>query len=308
MLNIATVIMFLLISTNNSVVDNSGEHYKEEITEFRSIKEQVVEENTTYLAQSRTVAPEVKASARVVDIDSESETDFLGKIKELGIRLHPGSEFKADGAAPNERSLKRCGEIVFKTLDNMPEVAIDKLEHLTLYFSNSGRRGLGGGDTIILRCSNMDDHELIGVLIHEVGHIYDTGVMEGSLWSGESEFMDGKVPVYNDDKSLQFYQISFLDEQTKKPETTTLDFVSGYAASDPFEDFAESFTYYILHGENFRQLAKFNPVLSSKYNFLKYQVFNGDEFKGLSTESADLLHRNYDVTVLGFDYKNYLEI
>jgi hypothetical protein len=121
--------------------------------------------------------------------------------------------------------------------------------------------------------------------------------------------MDGKNPVYNDDLSLDFYRISFLNEKELRSESNDLDFVSGYALSDPFEDFAESYTFYILHGNEFRQLAAENYKLALKYRFLKEKVFNGKEYdKDDNSLIAFFNQRNYDTTVLDFDLKKFLAI
>lgn len=230
------------------------------------------------------------------------------KIEEMGITVHPGTDYSSDSAG-DPISKKHCAELIYRTLQIMPEETVEKLENLTMYFNSSGRRGLGGGSTIILRCQNVTDKELVAVLVHELGHIADTGVMKGNFWSGESEFMDGKNPVYNDDLSLDFYRISFFNEKELRSESNDLDFVSGYALSDPFEDFAESYTFYILHGNEFRQLAAENYKLALKYKFLKEKVFNGKEYdKDDNSLIAFYNQRNYDTTVLDFDLKKFLAI
>ena len=33
------------------------------------------------------------------------------------------------------------------------------------------------------------------VLVHEMGHIVDTGLKTGNSWTGNSEFMDGELPI-----------------------------------------------------------------------------------------------------------------
>jgi len=237
----------------------------------------------------------------------QNDEDYAEKIDELNITLHPGTDYAPDSKS-SPSSLKHCKSLVYRTLKSLPPEPVGKLKHLTLYFSESGRRGLGGGSTIILRCRNVEDEELVGVLVHEMGHIMDTGVMEGTADAGESAFRDGGNPVNNDDPSLDFYTLDFENEKTLKEDATAWDFVSGYAMADPYEDFAESYAYYILHGNEFREIAKFNQVLQAKYDYLKNRVFNGKEYFNGSKGKTEAFLRHYDVTVLPYDMNKFFVI
>ena len=243
---------------------------------------------------------------RGAGLENEGKEDTL---ESLGIELHPGNEFKA-GSNGSPRSLNHCKSLVYSTLKNLPTEPVEELKHLTLYFSDTGRRGLGGGNTIILRCQNVDDEELVGVLVHEMGHVMDTGVMKGSYKGGVSGFLDGKKHVRTDDDSLGFYKISWKNEVKMKNGAGKLDFVSGYAMSDPFEDFAESYAYYILHGTEFRRLARTNVKLKKKYDYLKTTVFEGKEyFNGDPTlRRMNMSLRHYDVTVLPYNIDRFFVI
>lgn len=233
----------------------------------------------------------------------------ITEFNELGIELHPGSEY-LPGSDGNPRSLNHCKSLVYRTLKSLPKEPVKKLEHLTLYFSDSGRRGLGGGNTVILRCQNVTDEELVAVLVHEMGHIMDTGVMNGSYEGGASAYNDGSNRVYLDDKSVEFYNISWIREDRMKNAATKMDFVSGYAMTDPFEDFAESYAYYILHGSEFKKLALYNDALKQKYNYLKNEVFAGREFQNGTDQIArmNVNNRNYDVTVLPYSLDKFFII
>lgn len=239
---------------------------------------------------------------------------FLDKLKDKGITLHPGSEFTSNDN-PTPMAKEHCAELVYKTLEVMPRDVTGKLKNLTLYFSSTGRRGLGGGSTIILRCQNVTDAELVGVLVHELGHIKDTGLMKGDFWSGESEFKDGEKALYENDPSLKFYRIGFESEKKVKKGLTEEDFVTGYAMTDPFEDFAETYNFYVLHGGQFKKMAESNESLSQKYEFMKEEVFDGKEFKNVEEKdfNSDLgkvlvASRNYDSTLIAFNLKEFLAI
>jgi hypothetical protein len=253
------------------------------------------------------VIKESLAESNVIEytrLAASDETSYAQELNNLGIKLHPGTDFKPESNG-SPRSLNHCKSLVYRTLKSLPEGPVNKLKHLTLYFSDTGHRGLGGGNTVILRCQNVADEELVGVLVHEMGHIMDTGVMKGSYFAGKSEFMDGENPVYRNDKSLGFYRLSFEDENTLRPGIDKYSFVSGYAGSDPWEDFAESFAYYVLHGDEFRKLAENNEILQKKYDYLKNTVFNGKEYYNGYEEKANALVRYYDVTVLPYDINKF---
>ncbi len=239
---------------------------------------------------------------------------FLDKLKEKGITLHPGSEFTTNDS-PTPTTKEHCAELVYKTLEVMPKDVTGKLKNLTLYFSSTGRRGLGGGSTIILRCQNVTDSELVGVLVHELGHIKDTGLMKGDFWSGESEFKDGGKAIYKNDPSLEFYRIGFENEKKIKSGSSADDFVTGYAMTDPFEDFAETYNFYVLHGHQFKEMSELNTALSQKYQFMKEEVFEGKEFKDVGEKDFDsdlgkvlLANRDYDSTLIKFNLKKFLAI
>ncbi|MBI2638763.1 hypothetical protein HYW83_04185 [Candidatus Peregrinibacteria bacterium] len=228
------------------------------------------------------------------------ETYYSQKLDELGLKLHPGTEHRTD-SKPTIQSSQRCKSIVYRTLLQLPKSHSNQLTDLTLFYTKDGRRGYGGAGSIVLRCLNVADNELASVLIHEIGHLVDGDLLFGTDAKTPSGFYDFEVPVAIDDPSLDFYRISWTSEKTRTEGDTLLDFVSEYASTDPFEDFAETYTYYRLHGAEFRQLMEFNNALQQKYSFMKKYVFDGEEFNlGATKSKLDLWARNYDVTVLPF--------
>ena len=228
-------------------------------------------------------------------------------LEGVKITLHADSNDVISSSNPGSiDQLNHCKDLLGKTLKVLPAAPVAYLKNLNLEFDPTVRRGLGGGSTVSIRCVNVTDSELVGVMVHEMGHVMDTGVLQGHPNSGESAFKDGDNPIFNDDPSLNFYNIDFNADEKTKSNTTEFDFVSTYAMSDPFEDFAESYAYYILHGTEFRKLAKDNESLTEKYNFLKNQVFNGKEFDSGYQDLAVTGVRHYDVTVLPYDLKKFI--
>lgn len=233
-----------------------------------------------------------------------SEESNSKNLEELGIQLHPGSKVQSNSKI-SSRSLNHCKTLIYRTLKSLPVAHVKNLQQLTLDFSQEGRRGLGGGFQIKLKC-NLPDRELVGVLVHEIGHVVDTGMLQGDQNVQKSEFKDGNSPIYKNDPSVNFYRISYLNETIIKKERIEADFVSGYAMTDIFEDFAETYAYYILHGRQFRELAKHNKVLYKKYSYFKNKIFQGKEYSNGDEENKiDIWKRHYDVTILPYDLKKF---
>lgn len=146
-------------------------------------------------------------------------------------------------------------------------------------------RGLAGAHSIILT-GNVQDSEYRALALHEFGHIADLGCIAGTPKSGFSGFRDGQTAMWENDVSVKFYRISWMDEKTRRPEAVPEEFVSGYAASlDAFEDFAETFAYYVLHRSAFQKRAETNLALAAKLKWMETYlpipetVATGEEWK-----------------------------
>ncbi len=160
------------------------------------------------------------------------------------------------------------------TLRSLPAFCRNSLKNFYVLYSDAPEnRGLGGANTIIIT-GNVPDAEFVALLVHECGHVVDLGGVTGIGGVEQSTFFDGVLPMYTDDPSVAFYSISWLNATTKKKGMRSVDFVSGYASTDPFEDFAETFAFYALQNKEFARLAKSNPVLRSKYVFMRDVIFN----------------------------------
>jgi len=159
--------------------------------------------------------------------------------------------------------------IADEVLRLLPVSCTSQLKNFYVRYDKPDRRGLAGKSTIILD-GTLPDEEFRAVLIHEaLGHVFDLGCLAGSPLSGTSMFKDGNEPIFRDDASLSFYRISWTDSTHQRAGTKPEDFVSGYAASDPFEDLAESAIYYVLHNGEFTQRAMTNASLATKLKWLQ---------------------------------------
>lgn len=172
--------------------------------------------------------------------------------------------------------LEKHKRIAASVLDAMPEACRGVLQNFFVRYEGSEKRGLAGKTTMILDGTVPDD-EFGALFIHELGHVMDLNpdvrCLGGSAASGRSVFQDGPDPVYNDDPSAEFYAISWLNAETPKSNVTGDDFASGYAQTNPFEDFSESFAYFLLQNEAFKARADANPVMKRKYEWFRTHLF-----------------------------------
>lgn len=244
------------------------------------------------------------------DSTNGKENYYSSLLASLPLSLHPGTDHRADSKATADAE-RRCRSVVYQTLEQLPTQHISKLKELTLFYTTDGRRGLGGNGTMVLRCLDVTRGELASVLTHEMGHIVDSDVLVGQdsiLENVETGFHDFSKLVTIDDLSLKFYKITWETSEKRKESATELDFVSGYAMSDPFEDFAETYAFYRIHGHEFRALTFTSQALKQKYEFMKKFVFDGDEFELEETSDMEIWSRHYDVTILPFNVQKFLGI
>ena len=253
-------------------------------------------------AQSSITEPQVEDTQSTIQ---NLETYYEKRFSSIGVNLLPGTEHRED-SSPTPESMRVCNDIIYSAMAALPAEHTEKLRDLTLFYTEDGRRGLGGNGEIIVRCDNVDNYELAAVFVHEMGHITDGSYLKGTKNGEFSGFYDFEVPVTKDDASSLFYKISWKSETEKRSNSKELDFVSQYAATDPFEDFAETYTFYRLHGAEFRKLAKSNYLLDRKYRFMKKYVFANAEFGLTDTAQVSVGQRNYDSTVIPFDLEEFI--
>jgi len=167
-------------------------------------------------------------------------------------------------------------QIADDALRSLPRNCLSSLKRLYVRYDHPEHRGLAGKSSIIIDGSVPDD-EFRALLIHEFGHITDLGCLQGNSTEGTSAFRDGTDVIYTNDPSVSFYTISWIDAERKRAETRKADFVSGYAGWDPFEDFAETYAYYILQHDAFEERAQKNSALAAKYQWMETHVFRATE-------------------------------
>jgi hypothetical protein len=126
-------------------------------------------------------------------------------------------------------------------------------------------RGQLAGNELIIATSIEGEAEKIKVFVHELGHVVDIHYLK---------------PGALGDVSDDFYSISWDSYKVKKKGVKLADFVSGYSLSNKYEDFAESFSFFVFHNSEFYERAKKNAALSKKYEFFAKKVFQEGEFTG----------------------------
>lgn len=135
--------------------------------------------------------------------------------------------------------------------------------------------------------------ETLSVWIHEFWHYIDLYFFENKNWN---------------DVSNLFYDISWDSTTVIKPWHSQKDFVSGYSMTNKYEDFAESFTYYVLHNNDFLEKSKYSKILKQKYDFFSDNLFLDNEFKSDLYKTTQYIRDYYrDITKINFSLENFLQ-
>jgi len=200
---------------------------------------------------------------------------------------------------PSEKKeQQRITQKVFEVISDLPEAHTKTLKVLEVKNQAHVSRGMANERRLILNTQSIDtEDELRAVTIHEIGHVVDLGMLKGKQ-KQQSVFSTNDHKVSIDDPSLRFYKISWNNTTKLKTKARRKDFVSGYAMANTYEDFAETYAFYVLHGEKFRGLTDHSFPLKKKYYFMKNHVFNGVEFQKHKKASATYSNTIFDVTLL----------
>ncbi len=140
---------------------------------------------------------------------------------------------------------------------------------------------------------SLPDDEFMSVLIHEFGHYFDIYSLPRSRFGDESQ---------------RFYDIAWDKPTVMKTGLQPGDFVSGYAMTNQYEDFAESYVYYILHNRDFLKKTEGSSLLAKKYDFFQKYVFEHNQFykEDFSLEEQPKSYY-WDITKLWVDIKKFLQ-
>lgn len=135
--------------------------------------------------------------------------------------------------------------------------------------------------------------EFTAVWIHEFAHFVDLYFLKKGVFTDISDY---------------YYSISWDWVKVLKPWLKQADFVSGYAMTNQYEDFAESFTYFLLHNSDFLKKSKDSKILKQKYIYFTKYVFRNKEFIWTNFSSQNETESYYrDITKIDFSLENFLE-
>ncbi len=170
-------------------------------------------------------------------------------------------------------------------LNALPSACRDNLKTFIVLYQGATRRGLGGKTTIILDGS-VPDSEFVALLTHECGHVIHSNML-GTYNAGESSYKDGPNTIYLDSPTVAFWNLSWTTDASKKAGIKDIDFVSGYAKSDAFEEFAETFALYVLQRGEFRDRAKTNATIAAKLAWMEQNIPLPENLLGTGTAVWD---------------------
>lgn len=141
--------------------------------------------------------------------------------------------------------------------------------------------------------NEMEEDELIAIFIHELSHYIDLYFLERIDWA---------------DISNEFYDLSWYSTIVMNSWLEWKDFVSGYAMTNKYEDFAESLTYYVFHNDDFVVKTQDSKVLEKKYDFIHNAIFWDDSFVWTDFSKGNKIKPYYrDITKIHFSKKNFLQ-
>ena len=165
----------------------------------------------------------------------------------------------------------------------------DTLQKIAISNDVGQRRWYATRDTIVLNLWYVASKaEFLELVNHEMGHILDLGVLQGTDSTTNKTYTEFGKPVFAlDDISLKFYALSRDNETIRKSVAVKKDFCSGYGMSDPFEDFAECLNLYTNHNNLFKAFALNNKVMKKKFNFIAGLFAGKFLSKWTSTTSVD---------------------
>ena len=136
------------------------------------------------------------------------------------------------------------------------------------------------------------DSEFAKLFVHELAHYIDLYV----LVSGKN----------GTDISDTFYYVSWQKPTVKRASQGTMDFVSGYAAANQYEDFAESLVFYIFHNATFADRALRSESLRQKYLFFANSLFPRGYFQWTDFSIGRVPSYVWDTTKVSYSLQKYL--
>jgi len=144
----------------------------------------------------------------------------------------------------------------------------------------------------IFDVQNLSDREFLWIFLHELWHYIDIYSLK-------------KLIIW--DESFLFYDISWDFIKVLKPWQKEDNFVSGYAMTNRYEDFAETFVEYILDNSWFYEKTKTNNELKSKYDFFTNTIFGTTCFDKTTFSKDSKSQIEWDSTKNNYDFEKFFD-
>lgn len=153
-------------------------------------------------------------------------------------------------------------------------------------------RGKMHGRLITLSSKVSRDSEFLKLFVHEFWHFIDIYILRSTKNSS--------------DPSENFYFISWKSSTIKKPTESIASFVSGYALTNQYEDFAESLVFYVFHNRMFEDRAMKNDSMRQKYLFFQKYLFSWGAFTDSDYTLGRMPAYSWDTTKIPISLQKYL--
>ena len=149
---------------------------------------------------------------------------------------------------------------------------LQNVYYIKIQESKNGRRWYAGHHSLVMNLKKwIWYNEFLEVLTHELWHVVDLWLINWNSSQKSNNYTEfWKASFSIDDKSLNFYRLSWKSEKIKQSYSYARDFVSWYWLTDTFEDFAECFNMYVNHNSVFRKMTKESNILKKKYLFINH--------------------------------------
>jgi len=231
-----------------------------------------------------------------LSLDKKKANDLLSKLKQKSENdLSSANKFYFV-YIPNTFKTKalKFKENIKTYIDNKNILETIWELRINLYEESKDRRWKMKNKTVkIFNPWKMWEAETENIFIHEFAHYIDLYYLDNNWLK---------------DLSNEFYNISWISTKSLKAWQSQKDFVSGYAMTNKYEDFAETMTYYVIANDDFKDKAESSENLDKKYLFFKNKLFKND-FLINTKFTKNLIIRDYyrDITKMDLDLKNFLQ-
>ena len=225
---------------------------------------------------------------KIINDELSSAKEYVKKnIDIYGIKfLYFPIDFEKEVVAyTNSFNMFLQSELINKKIDSL---------NIEIYKEKSDVRGKMKNHRIKLYwVQRMSLPEYTAVWIHEFAHIIDLYYFQKRVFIDISDF---------------FYNISWDWDKVIKSWQIWSDFVSGYAMTNKYEDFAETFTYYILHNGDFLKKSEDSEILKKKYDFFGKYLFKDWGFAWTNFSTWEKIKTYYrDITKINYSMVEFLK-